>query len=215
MTAGMEMAAYFANVADERRKTPGDDLISALVAAEVDGEKLAPMELLGFCVLLLIAGNETTTNLISNTLGLLASRPELWARLRADRSLVEPLIEESLRFESPVQLLMRTATRDVEIQGCKIGAGEGVVILFGAANRDPEEFEEAETFMPERRPNNHLAFGYGIHFCLGAPLARLEARVTLNAFLDRFSEIAPGTAAAARTSNPIVFGYERLPLLLR
>ena len=132
-----------------------------------------------------------------------------------DRSLLGPLTEEALRYESPVQILVRTATVDVEISGAQVRAGDPVIISFGAANRDPDTFTDAESFVPGRAPNNHLAFGYGIHFCLGAPLARLEARVTLEAFLDRFGEVAPAATPAKRLSNPIVFGYERLPLVLR
>ncbi len=215
MAAGMEMAAYFGQAAQRRREQPGDDLINALVAAEVDGERLTQAELLGFCVLLLVAGNETTTNLIGNTFGLLAGRPALWRALGDDRSLLGPLTEEALRYESPVQILVRTATVDVELSGAQVRAGDPVIISFGAANRDPDAFIDAESFVPGRAPNNHLAFGYGIHFCLGAPLARLEARVTLEAFLDRFGEVAPAATPAKRLSNPIVFGYERLPLVLR
>ena len=163
----------------ERRANPKDDLISQIVQSEIDGEKLSDSEAVGFIVLLLVAGNETTTNLMSNMLAILADRPELWARLRADRSLVERMIEETLRYESPVQLLLRQTTRDVEIDGTLIPAQSRVGIYFGAANRDPEEFPNPDEFQIDRDFDQHLAFGYGIHFCLGSQLARTEARITL------------------------------------
>lgn len=210
-----EMVQYLAAMAAERRANPKGDLISLLAQSEIDGERLADSEVVGFCVLLLVAGNETTTNLMSNMLAILADRPELWARLRADRSLIEPTIEETLRFESPVHLLLRQTTRDVEIDGCAIPAHARVGIYFGAANRDPEEFEEPEEFRVDRKLDQHLAFGYGIHFCLGSQLARAEARITLNAFLDRFATIGRGAEPGERlSSSPVVFGWERLPLVL-
>jgi cytochrome P450 len=210
-----EMFQYLGAMVTERRANPQSDLISLIAASEIDGESLSDSEVVGFILLLLIAGNETTTNLMSNMFAILADRPELWDRLRADRSLVEPVIEETLRFESPVQLLIRQATRDVEVGGCTIPAGSRVGVYFGAANRDPEEFDEPEEFRVDRRLDQHLAFGYGIHFCLGSQLARAEARITLNAFLDRHATLGRGTAPAERLHNsPIIFGYEALPLVL-
>jgi cytochrome P450 len=215
MASIQEMVAYFGKIAAARRADAADDLITALVEAEVDGEKLEEWEILGFCMLLLIAGNETTTNLMGNMFNLLAARPKLWQRLREERNLVETVIEETLRFEGPVHRLSRAATSDVELSGVRIPAGDLVTVYFAAANRDPQEFENPDEFRLDRDLRNHVGFGMGIHYCLGAPLARAEARISLNSFLDRFSAIKPGRAAAVRqTMTPVVFGFERLPLVL-
>lgn len=206
---------YFGKMAATRRAHGAEDLITALVEAEVDGEKLEEWELLGFCILLLIAGNETTTNLIGNMLHLLAEQPALWHQLREDRNLIDPMIEETLRYASPVQRLSRVTTRDVEVSGVTIPAGDLVTVFFGAANRDAKGFANPEEFRLDRDLRNHVAFGMGIHYCLGAPLARAEAKITLNAFLDRFPTITPGTAPAIRqTASPVVFGFQHLPLVL-
>jgi len=211
----MEMADYFGKIAAARHAQGADDLITALVEAEIDGESLQDWEILGFCILLLIAGNETTTNLMGNMLNILVDRPELWQRLRADRSLVEPVIEETLRYESPVQQLMRTTTREVTLSGVTIPENDLVTVFFGAANRDPKEFPNPEEFRLDRDLRNHVSFGVGIHYCLGAPLARAEAKISLNAFLDRFPTLQHGQAPAVRqTQSPIVLGFQQLPLLL-
>ena len=211
-----DMVAYFGQMAAARRSQGADDLITALVEAEIEGESLQDWEILGFCILLLIAGNETTTNLLGNLLNLLVDRPELWQQLRNDRSLVETVIEETLRYESPVQRLFRTVTHDVEFSSTKMTKGDRVTIFYGAANRDSAEFPKPDEFRLDRDLRNHFAFGMGIHYCLGAPLARAEARISLNAFLDHCQRLTRGIAPAVRqTASPIVFGFSQLPLVLQ
>ena len=211
----MEMVAYFGQMAATRRAHGADDLITALVEAEVAGESLEDWEVLGFCILLLIAGNETTTNLISNLLNILVERPALWQQLREERSLIETVIEETLRYESPVQRLFRVTTREVAVSGVQIPQGANITIFYGAANRDPSAFPNPDEFRLDRDLRNHVAFGMGIHYCLGAPLARAETRITLNAFLDRFLVLTRGDAPAVRqTASHLVFGFSHLPLVL-
>ncbi|NOS78931.1 MAG: cytochrome P450 [Nitrospira sp.] len=214
--SNQEMMAYFGQMAADRRTQAAEDLITALVEANVDGESLADAEIIGFCMLALIAGNETTTNLIGNMLGILVDRPDLWQQLRADRSLVDRVIEETLRIESPFQRLSRIATCDTALSGVAIPQGSLVTIYYGAANRDPAEFPNPDEFRLDRDLRNHVAFGMGIHYCLGAPLARAEASITLNTLLDRFPVIERGREPALRqTTSLMVYGYQQLPLNLR
>jgi len=170
---------FFLALADARRVRPGDDLISALATADVDGERLAPTEVAGTCSVLLSAGNLTTTRLLGNVVAVLAVDPERYASSRRDRSLVPELVEESLRLDSPVQTPIRKTVCDVELDGKVVPAGSFVTIGIGAANRDPAGVDQS-----------HLAFGHGIHYCLGAALARLEATTALHALTDRHEEIA-------------------------
>lgn len=171
---------------DERRAAPTDDLMSALLAAEVDGGRLSTDEVLGFCMLLVLAGNDTTSSAIGNGIVLFADHPEQRARLTADPSLWSNAVEEILRIESPAQALPRTATVDVHLHGVTIAAGTRVMLVWGAANHDEREFPSPERFDVGRTIRRHLAFGHGIHHCLGAGLARVEARVGLQTFLERF-----------------------------
>jgi len=214
--SSQEMMMYFGKSLAMRRAQAADDLVGTLAEAELEGEKLEDWEIIGFCILLLVAGNETTTNLIGNMLGLLADRPELWQRLRADRGLVEAAVNETLRHESPVHRLTRHATREVEVHGTRIPEGARVSIFYGAANRDPEAFENPDVFDLDRNTRNHVAFGMGIHYCLGAPLAKAEAMATLNAFLDRYPTLSRGAAPARRQgASLVVYGYSELPLRLQ
>jgi cytochrome P450 len=208
-----EMMQFLNGAIAEKRVEPDEDLITALAAAELDGERLEDWEVLGFCVLLLVAGNETTTNLIGNMLDVLVDRPELWAALRDDRDLVEPVLEETLRYDSPVQMLFRNTTRDTELDGVAIPEHSPLLVSFAAANRDPAGFDAPGEFRLDRELTKHVGFGMGVHYCLGSPLARAEARIGLNALLDRYATIERGEGAAQRQrSSQLVRGFERLPL---
>ena len=184
-----EVFAYFEAVAEERRRAPQDDLVSALVTAEVDGERLERDDLLVNLLLVLVAGNETTRNLIGNGTLALMRNPDQFRRLRDDPSLLNGAIDELLRFDSPVQLDSRIARSHVELRGKRIVPGQRVICLLGAANRDPQAFPGADRLDVGRPAANHLAFGRGVHYCLGAPLARLEGRVAFEALLPRLSSL--------------------------
>jgi hypothetical protein len=175
----------FGSLLAERRQSPADDLMSALLAARVDGDSLTDDDLLGFCFLLLVAGNDTTTSLIGNGVELLARHPDQRAELAADHSLIPAAIEEMLRVESPTQALSRTAMREVELHGSTIPAGSRVMLLWGSANLDDREFPDPDAFDIHRHALRHLGFGHGIHVCLGAALARLESRVAFEELLTR------------------------------
>lgn len=209
-----EMFTYFAAAIAERKTAPQDDLLTALTLAEVEGERLNDIEMISFALILLVAGNETTTNLLSNFANIAARSPGLWQRLGIDRALVGPAIEETLRYDSPVQTLGRQTTRAVELHGTVIPEGARVLVSFAAANRDAEEFKEPDCFALDRELSHHLAFGHGIHYCLGSPLARLEAEVAVEALLDRFAEIAPGAGPGRRLHSTVIHGFESLPVRL-
>lgn len=184
----MELATYLAGVFDEKRKKPTEDLMGALLAAEVDGQHLSQAELVGFAVLLLIAGNETTTNLISNAAVLLDQHPGQRAHLFEDPARIEVAIEEFLRFESPVQGLERIVTEDLTLGGKKLQRGDKVLLMLGAANRDERVIDDPTRFDVRRNPNPHLALGWGSHFCLGASLARMETRITFEEISRRLPD---------------------------
>ncbi len=210
-----EMGAYFSRLADDRRRVPREDLLTGLVQAEVEGSKLSHAEMITMLVLLLVAGNETTTTLIGNAVLELLAHPAELARLRADPALLPSAIDEVLRFSSPVQLDPRRATRRVELRGEVIEAGQIVVSWLGSANRDEAVFADGERFDIGRADNRHLAFGFGPHYCLGANLARLEAQAALGALLAATREFALASAAPLPLHPSLVFkGVTELPLRL-
>ena len=207
------MLAYLGDVARERRARPGDDLISELARAQVDGDLLDEHDLVMFCLTLLVAGNETTRNLIANGAILLDAHPEQREHLAAHPEAVAGGVEEMLRFEGPVIGFLRTAAQDARLGGECLRAGERVLMLYAAANRDEAVFgTPSEHFDVRRHPNDHLAFGRGEHFCLGAALARLEARVAFQELLARFPRFRLG-GPPVRTRSSIVRGVEALDLL--
>lgn len=212
MQSLQEMGMYFLQLLEDRREDPRDDLISTMVADESDdGTQLSQQEALGMCVLLLIAGNITTTNFITNAVRCL-SEHDLFEAVAGDEFAVPTVLEEVLRYRSPVQAMSRIATRDVTVQGETIQEGERIIVWLGSANRDDRQFEDADTFVPDRSPTQHLAFGHGTHYCLGAPLARLEARVALAELLDRFTGLSPVDTPLQPTRSSFVYGVESLPV---
>jgi cytochrome P450 len=211
--ANREMAAYFGKLIVERRREPQDDLISALLAAEIDGERLSVMELLGFCVLLLIAGNETTTNLIGNAVLCFDDYPDALEAVRRDPALIPSTVEEVLRYRSPVQAMFRTVAQDKSLGGQELRQGQHVMAWIGSANRDERAFEAAERFDLRRAPNRHIAFGSGVHFCLGAPLARLEAKIALRALIERTPDLRRvADVPLTVMESAIVYGVNSLPV---
>lgn len=204
---------YLESVLPEREATPGDDLVSRLLHPGPDEPRLTHDEIVGFCALLLMAGTETTTNALANTIVVLHERPEIRRRLAGNPAGLPRAIEECLRFESPVPGLSRVATRDVELHGRKIPEGARVHMAFAAANRDERTFPNGESFDPERSPNPHLAFSLGIHFCLGASLARAELRIVLEELLARFPSYRVETEQAVRLRSDAARGYSFLPVV--
>ena len=186
-----ELFAYFKTLTDDRRKNPKHDIISILVNAKIDDQPLTWAELAAYYFVLVGAGNETTRNLLTGSVLAFAEFPEEWKRLRADRALLKPAVEEMLRFVTPIRAMRRTATEDVEMYGKTIKKGDKVVLWFQAANRDPAVFPDPDVVKIDRTPNDHLGFGWGIHACMGSHLARAEAHTFFGKLLDRDLRVVP------------------------
>jgi cytochrome P450 len=186
--AGQWLRGYLHDLIERRRSQPGDDLMSRLIAVEESGDQLAEDEIVATCSLLLIAGHETTVNLIANAILAMLRHPAQWAALGAEADRAPAVIEETLRYDPPVQLVSRVAADDMTIGDTRVVKGDSMMLLLAAAQHDPTEFERPETFDPDRNAFRHLAFGRGLHYCLGAPLARLEAAAALSAVTARFPD---------------------------
>jgi len=211
-TAASEFAEYVRALAEERKKRPGRDLITDLAMVEENGEKLNMHELVATCVLLLNAGHEASVNAFGNGMVEVLRRPDQSALLRNDpRALTETALEEFMRFDAPLQLFERTATKDTELGGVEIAAGQKIAALIGSANRDPAIFENADEMNIARDPNPHIGFGAGIHFCLGAPLARLEMGVSLPALWEKFPEMSLASEPVRRPTF-VLRGYESVAI---
>jgi cytochrome P450 len=209
-----ELRTYFGELLERRRREPGEDMVSDLVRIRVDGEALSTDELLAFCALLLVGGIETAVNMLGASLVVLLRQPELLARLRADRSRIPAFIEEVLRYEPPVQAAPRTTTQDVEVAGVHLPAGSRVLALIGSACRDDAQYPEGDRFDLDRPGPQNLPFGHGIHFCLGAQLARMEGRLALEAMLDRVGRLERGPEPMTWHRTLVVRGPGTLPLVL-
>ncbi|MBE8516659.1 cytochrome P450 [Amycolatopsis sp. H6(2020)] len=207
------LADYLGVHVDERRKQPREDLLTKLVEAELDGERLSRSDVVDFANILLLAGHITTTMLLGNAVLCLDTHRDWDERVRADRSLVPPAIEESLRYLTPFAVVARTTMRETEVGGVTVPADQLLLCWVAAANRDERVFRDPGTFDPLRAENPHLAFGRGIHFCIGAPLARLEGRVALNILFDRYPVLRtiPGEPPKFQV-NPNMTGVRELPL---
>jgi len=213
--AASAFVEYFQALIAERRRAPRDDLLSALITAEDEGNKLTEKELLSTLILLLVAGHETTVNLISNGVLAFCRYPDQLARVRSDPSLARTAVEEVLRYDPPVQFTARVALEDMDVSGTTIEKGAQAILLLAAANRDPEQFDKPDTFDVGRRDNHHLAFGLGAHFCLGAPLARVEGQVALAAIARGVSDLALAVDAPEYKDNIVLRGLASLPVTFR
>lgn len=204
--------AYFEATIAHRRLEPRDDLISAFVRAEEEHQALTALEILSLSILLLLGGSETTTNLLGSLVITLLEQPDMLAKVQRDPSLIPQLVEEGLRYHSPVQALFRQTTQTVEIAGTTIPANATVMPLLASANRDPRKFPDPERFDLTRNTDGHVALGHGVHFCLGAPLARAEARVALEALLPQLSLLGPTVQPVTWLDSFFVRGPKTLPL---
>jgi cytochrome P450 len=209
----LALERYFRALLDERRRRPTDDLLSALSRAEEAGDRLSSDEVIANCILLLFAGHETTTNLLANGMLAMLEHPEAWRTLRDDPSLAANAVEECLRFEGPSKAMMRFVVADLEIGGRLLRKGERVLLVQAAANRDPERYADPDRFDVRRDFDEHVGFGYGIHYCLGAPLARLEGRIAFAAFARELGAIE---LAGVPEWQPLIVsrGLSRLPVRL-
>lgn len=205
---------YFAGIAEDRRRHPTDDVASVIANALVDGEPLPPRDMAGYYIIVATAGHDTTSASTAGAMQALANDPEQWARVKADRSLLPGIVEEAIRWTSPVQHFMRTAACDVEIGGQQVKAGDWMMINYVAANHDPAQFPNPRKFDASRSPNRHLAFGAGAHQCLGLHLARLEMRILFETLLDRVETVEPA-GEAKRATSTFVGGLKTLPLKIR
>jgi cytochrome P450 len=210
--AAIDMATYFQGVIEERRRDPRDDLVSLLIAAKEQDERLTEEEILATCILLLAAGNETTTNLIGNGMLALLRNPEQLALLRDDLSLADSAVEEFLRYDGPVQATGRVALEDIEIAGTTIAEGQIAMCMLAGANHDPAVFADPDALDITRADNKHVAFGYGIHFCLGAPLARAEGQIAFRALLERFPNPRLAADEVEWGGTFILRGLKKLPI---
>jgi cytochrome P450 len=208
----LSFVQYFVGLIERRREDPGDDLLSALIAAEEQGDVLSPGELVSSCILLLVAGHETTVNLIGGGALALLEHPDELERFRGDGALARSAVEEMLRYVSPVQLTGRIATEDIDVGGVTVGAGEFAMLLLGSANRDPDVFEDPDVFDVGRRDNPNLGFGFGIHHCIGAPLARLETQIALTSLFERASLVERVSDELAYKDNIVLRGLASLPV---
>jgi cytochrome P450 len=210
--AASAFVEYFQALIAERRSRPQDDLLSALIAAEDEGKKLSEKELLSTLILLLVAGHETTVNLIANGVLAFARHPDQLQRVSDEPSLVRTAVDEILRYDPPVQFTARVALEDIDIDGTTLGKGEFAMVLVAAANRDPEQFADPDTFDVGRQENRHLSFGLGAHFCLGAPLARVEGQVALQAVASRVDDLALAVEQPEYKTNIVLRGLAALPV---
>ena len=207
-----EMFDYFSRLLEARRRAPREDLVSALSVAEIDGERLSESELVNFCTLLLAAGQETTKNLIANAIVCFTDHPGAMKRLMREPALMPTAIEEVLRYLPPVWFLFRQTRTAVELGGQHIPADQVVLAWTASANRDPAQFPDPDQFDIQREPNRHLAFGHGIHFCVGAPLARLEARIALPMMLEQLGDLQRVEGVPITVHTGIVFVIRSLPV---
>jgi cytochrome P450 len=211
--AAIELARYYADMLAQRRRKPAGDLVSALLDAELDGDRLTDEDIIGFLFLMVVAGNETTTKLLGNALYWAWRNRDELARVFADPALVPAWIEETLRYDTSSQIIVRTAATDLDYHGRTVPAGARVLLLVGSANRDEDAFPDGDSYRIGREPGQRLAsFGAGVHFCLGASLARLEARVALTEIVTRVADYEVDDTAAERVHSTNVRGFATLPV---